>query len=94
MINLQLTREEANRLEVYLLVTTRFREGEVEANEKLYKEFKETPFFDEKTVNKFKSNMEFWQNNCTTMDALQKRLQTFLASPQQPGEEDNHNNGQ
>ena len=93
MINLQLTREEANRLEVYLLVTTRFREGEVEANEKLYKEFKETPSFDEKTVKKFKSNAEFWQNQCTTMNDLQQRLQTLLASPQQSGEEDNHDNG-
>ena len=93
MINLQLTREEANRLEVYLLVTTRFREGEVEANQKLYKEFKEAPSFDERTVKKFKSNAEFWQNQCTTMDALQQRLQTLLTSPQQSGEEDNHDNG-
>ena len=92
MINLQLTREEAHTLEVYLLVTTRFREGEVEANQKLYKEFKETPFFDEKTVKKFKSNTEFWQNNCTTMDALQQRLQKLLSSPQQTGKEENNEN--
>ena len=92
MINLQLSREEANRLEVYLLVTTRFREGEVEANEKLYKEFKETPFFDESSVKKFKSNLEFWQNQCTTMDALQQRLQTLLSAPQQDGKEENNEN--
>ena len=92
MINLQLTREEANRLEVYLLVTTRFREGEVEANQKLYKEFKETPSFDEKTVKKFKSNAEFWQNQCTTMDDLQQRLQTLLSSPEQTGKEDTDEN--
>ena len=92
MINFQLTREEANRLEVYLLVTTRFREGEVEANLKLYKEFKEVPFFNDKTVNKFKSNMEFWQNHCKTMDALQQRLQILLSSPQQSGKDDNNEN--
>ena len=92
MINFQLSREEANALEVYLLVTTRFREGEVEANQKLYKEFKETPFFDETTVKKFKSNMEFWQNHCTTMDALQHRLQMLLSSPQQSGKDDNNEN--
>lgn len=91
MINLQLSREEANRLEVYLLVTTRFREGEVEANEKLYKEFKETPFFDEASVKKFKSNLEFWQNQCTTMDALQQRLQMLLSSPQTGKDENNEN---
>ncbi len=92
MISFQLSREEAHTLEVYLLVTTRFREGESEANQKLYKEFKETPFFDEASVNKFKSNMEFWQNNCATMDALQKRLQILLSSPQQVGEGDSNEN--
>lgn len=92
MINFQLTREEANALEVYLLVTTRFREGEVEANQKLYKEFKEAPSFDEKTVKKFKSNAEFWQNHCEKMDTLQKRLQMLLSSPQQPGKDDNNEN--
>lgn len=55
-------------LQVYLLVTTRLREGEAEADPKLYREIKETPFFDETSVNKFKSNMEFRQNNCATME--------------------------
>lgn len=87
LINLQLTREEAHKLEIYLLMTTRFRTGEAEALEKLASTIEEENG-DEVTVTKLRNNAKFWEEQCEIMDAVQARLQSLLTSPAQLKDED------
>lgn len=82
MINLQLTREEAHKLEVYLLMSTRFRTGEAEALKKLATTIEEENG-DEVTISKLRDNAKFWSEQCETMDAVRERLQNLLTSPSQ-----------
>lgn len=82
LINLQLTKEEAHKLEIYLLMTTRFRTGEAEALEKLALTIEEENG-DEVTVTKLRNNAKFWREQCEIMDGIQGRLQSLLTSPTQ-----------
>lgn len=82
LINLQLTREEAHKLEIYLLMTTKFRTDEAEALEKLALTIEEENG-DEVAIAKLRSNAKFWREQCEIMDAVQQRLLSLLTSPTQ-----------
>lgn len=79
MITLQLTRKEAVKLEMFLLMTTKFRQGELETHKKLAAQVDENgnPAFPES-----KDNIEFWSEQCEVMDAIQKRVYEAMTTPQ------------
>ncbi len=85
LINLQLTRDEAHKLEVYLLMSTKFRTGEADALERLAATIEEENG-DEVTVSKLRDNAKFWKEQCEVMDVIQERLQNLLTSLPQPNE--------
>ena len=84
MITLQLTRAEAVKLEMFLLMTTKFREGELEAHQKFAARKDENG---NPTSPAAKSNVEFWTEQCKIMDSIQKRLYHELTSPPAKTEE-------
>lgn len=79
MITLQLTHTEAVKLEMFLLMTTKFRQGELETYKKLATQVDENgnPAFPEA-----KDNIEFWSKQCEVMDEIQKRLYQAMTTPQ------------
>ena len=83
MITIQLTHTEAVKLETFLLVTTKFRQGEFETYKKLAEEVDENgnPAFP-----KAADNAKFWSEQCEMMDSIQKRIYQALTTPQ--GKED------
>lgn len=80
-ITLNLTRSEANKLEVYLLMSTKFRIGEAEALEKLVTQFIETESVSKEVIDKTKDNAEFWREQCVVMNDIQERLLKALTTP-------------
>ena len=78
MITLELSRSEAVKLETFLLVTTKFREGEMEAYKKLADEVDEEGNL---LFPHAKGNIEYWAEQCEMMDSIQKRLYQALTAP-------------
>ena len=78
MITLELSRNEAVKLEMLLLMTTKFREGELATYKKLAEEKDEdgNPLFPHA-----EDNIEFWAEQCQMMDSIQKRIYQALTAP-------------
>lgn len=79
MITLELTRDEAVKLEMFLLMTTKFRQGEFEAYKKFAAQTDETgnPVFPDA-----QDNVKFWMEQCKTMDMIQERIHLAVTTPQ------------
>ncbi len=78
MITLELSRSEAVKLEMFLLMTTKFREGELAAYKKLAEEVDEDGNL---LFPHAKNNIEYWTEQCVMMDSIQKRLYQALTAP-------------
>lgn len=66
-----LTDEQASTLEVYLLITTKYRQGEIEASESLSRELDEngSPKYP-----KMKSNAKWWRKVNGTIEEIKTAL--------------------
>ena len=83
MITLKLSREEAQKLEIYLLISTKYRTGEAEALTELHRRLKEEGETEQVVLDKIKNNAKFWQEQCVLMDSIQKRLLQCLTTPRE-----------
>ena len=81
MLKLELSSEEALKLEMYLRLTTKYREGEATAYESLFEEMKASESPDEKALTNLKNNAEYWKKQCVIMNELQERISTLLTTP-------------
>ncbi len=90
MITLQLTRDEAHKLETYLLISTKYRTGEADTLNELYLRLKEEGETEQVVLDKLKDNAEFWQQQCVAMDSIQQRLLQCLTTPRKTGREENN----
>lgn len=79
MITLQLTRAEAVKLEMFLLMTTKFRQGELKTYKKLATQKDEDGNL---AFPEAKDNIEFWTEQCEMMDSIQKRIYQAMTTPQ------------
>lgn len=81
MVRLDLTRDEARMLEMFLLMTTKYREEQVETYRKLQEDWMEHGNASEKTIQTLADNERHWKEQCLAMDEIRKRVSTILTTP-------------
>ena len=81
MIKLELTRDEARMLEMFLLMTTRYREDQVKMYRKLLDDCKGRGGISEITLQAYVDNAQHWTEQCVAMDGIRKMVSEQLTTP-------------
>ena len=81
MMKLEMTRDEARMLEMYLLITTKYREEQVKTYRKLLEDWGKYGQTSEATLQTLADNVQHWTEQCVAMDTIRKRVSEVLVSP-------------
>lgn len=82
LVQLELSRDEARLLEMFLLMTTKYREDQVQAYRRLIEGWGSRGGTSEVTLQKYADNAQHWMEQCVAMDAIRKRVSTVLQTPE------------
>ena len=80
MVQLELSRDEARMLEMFLLMTTKYREDQVIAYRMLLEGRNRRDISDMARLT-YADNVQHWLKQCETMDGIRKRVSEILLKP-------------
>lgn len=81
MIRLELTDDDARKLEMFLLMTTKYRESQVETYKKLMEDWGKSGDASEETLKTLADNEQHWMEQCVAMDGIRKKVSELLTTP-------------
>lgn len=81
MIRLELSNDEARMLEMFLLMTTQYREGQVETYQKLMEDWGKNGAASEETLKTLSDNAQHWMEQCVSMDGIRRKVSELLTTP-------------
>ena len=81
MVKLEMTRDEARLLEMYLLMTTKYREEQVKTYRKLLEDWGKYGQTSEEALQALADNVQHWTEQCVAMDGIRKKVSHLLVSP-------------
>ena len=80
MVRLEMTRDEARLLEMFLLMTTKYREDQVKLYRKLLENQEKYRDVSEVTLQAYTDNAQHWMEQCDAMDGIRKKVSELLVS--------------
>ena len=81
MIRLELKEDDARKLEMFLLMTTKYREEQVQTYKKLLEDWGKTGDTSDETLKTLADNTQHWTEQCEAMDDIRKKISELLTTP-------------
>lgn len=83
MIRLELREDEARKLEMFLLMTTKYREEQVKTYKKLFDDWAKAGDTSAETLQTLADNAQHWAEQCVAMDGIRKKVSELLTTPKE-----------
>ena len=81
MIRLELAKDDARQLEMFLLMTTKYREEQVATYKKLLEDWGKDGDTSEETLKTLADNAQHWTEQCVVMDSIRRKVSELLTTP-------------